>query len=304
MAKKEKTVRFYRVMALTPRQGERAVEQVDWWTLLGQWGQRPLADQVVGPDKILFHPDATAAAPAVGAHSSASAAFQSRISMTSATVEDVLSLEEDGDMIANSTAIAFLLRHNVFALVQGNASSPRQNVVRVFLDEVKPFSAGEKWVIRPIIDPAHLRRFRDETDGVKWYQGVISTKRDLLTPNAEGFMSALDRIAEQVGADLKVEIKISLDDAAVQSKASRRSLRSYIVKSLDRIVQGSKKSLVHATNEDGTVEETLSLIQEKFTATASISDDVTGSARFTELVREVVRVAGEEDNRIKKIMEG
>ena len=219
-------------------------------------------------------------------------------------MEDVLSFEEDGEMIANSTAIAFLPGHNVFALVQGNASSPRQNVVRVFLDEVKPFSAGEKWVIRPIIDPAHLRRFRDETDGVKWYQGVISTKRDLLTPDAEGFMSALDRIAEQVGADLKVEIKISLDDAAVQSKASRRSLRSYIVKSLDRIVQGSKKSLVHATNEDGTVEETLSLIQEKFTATASISDDVTGSARFTELVREVVRVAGEEDNRIKKIMEG
>lgn len=304
MAKKEKTVRFYRVMALTPRQGERAVEQVDWRTLLEQWGQRSLADQVVGPDKILFHPDATAAAPAVGAHSSASAAFQSRISMTSATVEDVLSFEEDGEMIANSTAIAFLPGHNVFALVQGNASSPRQNVVRVFLDEVKPFSAGEKWVIRPIIDPAHLRRFRDETDGVKWYQGVISTKRDLLTPDAEGFMSALDRIAEQVGADLKVEIKISLDDAAVQSKASRRSLRSYIVKSLDRIVQGSKKSLVHATNEDGTVEETLSLIQEKFTAIASISDDVTGSARFTELVREVVRVAGEEDNRIKKIMEG
>ena len=171
MAKKEKTVRFYRVMALTPRQGERAVEQVDWRTLLEQWGQRSLADQVVGPDKILFHPDATAAAPAVGAHSSASAAFQSRISMTSATVEDVLSFEEDGEMIANSTAIAFLPGHNVFALVQGNASSPRQNVVRVFLDEVKPFSAGEKWVIRPIIDPAHLRRFRDETDGVKWYQG-------------------------------------------------------------------------------------------------------------------------------------
>lgn len=63
MAKKEKTVRFYRVMALTPRQGERAVEQVDWRTLLEQWGQRSLADQVVGPDKILFHPDATAAAP-------------------------------------------------------------------------------------------------------------------------------------------------------------------------------------------------------------------------------------------------
>lgn len=316
MAVKTKTVNFFRVMVLAPKTGDRVAEEIPWGKHLTTWGKKLMADQVITVrraggtthEEVLFLPDLSKDLPVVTVHWAASPTFQTLISRASARVEDAAIAVDKGQELADSTAIAFLPKHNVFGVALGNQSSPRQGVVADFLTAaLKPLPDGQRWVIRPIVDTGNVARFCEQTGGgVEAYEGTFSTAKDLLAPDdpAAGFLSAFDELADRLGSDLKITVRVSLDEAGRQRMGPKRKFRDEILKSMQRLVTGTRKAKVHTVNEDGTVEEIYNLIEERLSAKAIIDPDVSAGSRFSALVDEVVRVSNETRPHIEEILEG
>lgn len=315
MTAKTKTVNFFRVMILDPRTGDRVAQQIPWEERLTKWATRSMAEQVVtvqrsngAPEDVLFHPDLTKPLPVATAHWAASPKFQTLISRDSAQIEDAAIAVEEGQELADSTAIAFLPAHNVFGIALGNQSSPRQGVVVQYLERaLKALPGDQKWVIRPVVDEGNLAKFREQIGGgVESFEGSFSTAKDLLTPQerGHGFISSFDDLAERLGSDLKITIKVSLDEVGQQRMAPKREFRDALVDSLPRLVAGTRKAKVHTVSEDGTVEEIYNLLEERLSTKATVNSTVAEGSKFSALIDEVVRVSEAMGPRIEEILKG
>ena len=321
---KTKTIAFFRVYLLTNGQ-RQDLKNVNWRDQLDGINALPWSERTA--EGMVFDPQFDDDHVIVGIHRPIKKEFMSLLDSTTESISDLLSNDEDdhglllgepdedpGDDagvvekpkapdFANSTAVLFMPIGNVVALALGSTSSPRHSSVVTFLDALVPQAKGTHWAIEPLMDTDQIQILQNEAEGAVEFSTKFSTVRTLFTPDSSsGFVTYIDKIADSLGADVEVEIRIKLAPEA-RSLATRTRFLSSIQRALPRVSQKANKTKARVILPSG-LEEELDLVTHRLASTVDVDEKTSESRRFSALVGHLRVVSGEMEARVKRLVEG
>lgn len=188
------------------------------------------------------------------------------------------------------SSVACFLDNGVVGLCTSSNSAPQTRALVNFLNDFFP-EANMEWRCEPYIVEGDLRKFQNESTGVRKANFKFVTSRDLLTPeerrsDSTSFTESFDHIADGLGGDFQVEVSISILPGS-NSRQTRQRLRDSIRSSLDRLVAAGSKLKVTADRGSGLTEEELDILQHKLSHSIEIQTASLESKRFDILKREV-----------------
>lgn len=305
MASNEKKIWFYQLWAVRGSMATLAAD-IDWRAVLTKWSTTPggepkrVGDQQVG--SVLHIPDQTQRFPALGMHKEVDRSFQTIVDYKATDVSDFLD-DEDAEIVANSAAVIFLPQKAVIAIARGNQSSPGTKALAEFLEDACPLGDERKWSVRPVMDTAKVRTFREETDGVRKVIATFSTARDLLTATEESdtFTTAFDGVAKEIGGELDVTVTYTLRDGDRQRRNTRVALKHLVERALPRLVHAGKAEVVSVAS-DGSDEAILSLVEGKFCVSIEVEPDVLQSKSFKSLIAATATAGAQAENEVYKLV--
>lgn len=304
--KKSQKVSFFHVLRLTPR-GPIPSQQIPWDAVLKTWSKRSLADQEI--TDLIYHPTLDLALPVLGIHKPTSGAFRSTIDLTTQNIHDVLTrTNTDGHLVADSTAVALLPEHNLFALCKGNQSSPGEKTLITFLEHTFPPEDDSSWTIHPVWDPAKLDALKGGERRAKRIEMVYETQQDLfnvhLDDGASGIAQALNSLAQAVGAELRIRLDVSVSpkNPSTRDQAQRRLWRAF-TNSADSLIGRVDRANVFVEDSDED-EHVLNFVRRRLSVQTTIPDLDDNAQTFTALQEAVVRVAGEQHTRVRGLVNG
>ena len=185
----------------------------------------------------------------------------------------------EDEFLSRTTYLQFLSRSNVVAMVGGAAGRPSLANVEAFVERIAPLESGRHWKMAPVTQASQLSRLKSMKGATK---ATIKTDVQPGTlPGDDGYQQTMDymvqQIAHNLGAGLKIELKISIQNAG-DNRASTIALKKSLLNS-PGILRDAKKVSVDAY--DDMRDEIVELIEHKVTASFEMPDqDVDG--RVTE----------------------
>lgn len=242
------------------------------------------------------------AMPVVGVHKGLRHDFLTSIG--EASVEDALEgsvRDQDGKLLAHSTAIVILPDLNVVAVTRGSMSSPQapgvvEELLKLFV------SSDTRWHVTPLPDPDKIEALR-QAEGIIEFSTKMTTVRNLFTPDsATGVIALGDEFAEKLGGDIEIDIVVKLSKEARVNKGIRETFRRYVLADLPRVATDAKnRPKALAVLPDGLTQE-LNLTAEKMSIDVQLAQTDLAERRFSDLVNALRNVVGEQQTRIRDIL--
>lgn len=188
------------------------------------------------------------------------------------------------------SSVACFLDGGIVGLCFSSNSAPQTRAVINFLNQFFP-EPGMEWGCEPYIVEGDLRKFQNESTGVRKASFKFVTSKDLFTPEenqrgAVSFTEKFDEIADGLGGDFQVEVAITILPGS-NTKQVRQRVRDSISSSLNRLVAAGSKLQVTADKGSTLTEEELNILQHKLTHTVEIRTASLESKRFDILKKEV-----------------
>ncbi|AZZ42317.1 hypothetical protein C0Z11_08495 [Acidipropionibacterium jensenii] len=184
----------------------------------------------------------------------------------------------DDEFLSRTTYLQFLSRSNVVAMVGGAAGRPSLGNIEGFVERIAPLDSGRHWKMVPVTQASQVARLKSMKGATK---ATIKTdvQPGLLPPDDDGYQQSMDymvqQIAHNLGAGLRIELKISIRNAG-DNPDSTIALKQSLLNS-PGILRDAKKVSVDAYDEMR--DEIVELIEHKVTAAFEMPDqDVDGEA--------------------------
>jgi hypothetical protein len=238
----------------------------------------------------------------LGIHKPIDTDFMTSLDEEAERVSDLLVADADSPGLFYSTAAIFMPQGGVVGVALGGTKSPRYQSIPPFLEAFWPQEDGE-WRIEPLMDGDQIEALRRDAKGALELSTRFSTRRSVFSVDGEfGLVSMGDQVAETIGADIDVEIRISLSPES-RGAASKSRMLELINESLPRISAKENKTKAVVLLEGG-VEEELELVTHRLAATVEVDDSVSESMLFSVLVQHLKDVSGSMEDRVQEILEG
>jgi len=244
--------------------------------------------------------------PVLGVHKVLNTAFMSRLGETEITdLMDELD-QNDAHRFAYSTAITFLPVAGVIAVATGSSQSPKPaKVITDFLATHVSQGEGKFWAVDPLMDRDKIARLRDYARGVVSLSTRIDTANTLFKPDPnDGIAKYTEQLKQRIGADVVVELKVSIPREHRTRTASQK-FKDLVLVDIPRIVydKGSKTA-VQAIFPDGIedITEHLNLVARRFAVEFSIPLSETESQSFTNLTNHLVELCKEVEPEIRSLV--
>lgn len=295
-----KKAQFFRLYLL--RNGSRAEPmERDWQDFLAKVKKRPLTDRE--HDGFVFDPVEIEGRWALAIHKPVNKNYMSHIDEASGTIQDILDSPETKGGLAHSTAVFFPGIENVFVLALGGGSSPHGNAVEAFMECFAPPGQGAAWRYEPLMAADQIQALKDSR-GISMFSTRFSTKRSLFDRDAapKGIVTYGEQIADRLGGDVEVEITVSLAPEARGIEHQRKFL-GLVIPDLLRLTTNGARARARAKSERGD-ETDLRLVAHRLAAEFEISALGANSAQFSELVRALIVVSGDAEDKVKEILRG
>lgn len=213
-------------------------------------------------------------------------------------VIDLMSDEEDGakdrdgetprgapPAIFHTSVVLLLPIGDAFAITLGSNHSPRDATVVKLVEKLHDRQDEFHWTKMALMDRGKIKQLR-EGRGVERFSTTIDTNRTLFdSDDDESLMAAMDHVGDVVGADVEIELTISLKGAD-NNQGNRAKFRDSIVRGLDRLIpprsarQGASAKVF---DKDGRA-EVLDLVEHRMQVQFEVGAAKTEQARYTELV--------------------
>lgn len=295
-----KTVAFWRIHLSA--QGRANHAHVDWIEALGRIAALPQSER--RHEEIVYDVNVSGHAyPIVAVHEALDHSFMSRIE--DERVSDVVDeMDAETSKLANSTAIAFLGVGNVVAVVRGNGKAPQPpRVIETFLKAHLPQRQGVHWVVAPLFAPNQIAKLRD-ANGVVEFETRLETVKDLFSPvESDGILRYADELAQRVGADIVIEMKVRLASGSRGREATGK-MHGMVMGDIPRVAADQRsRTKARALFGDG-IEEQLSLVTHRMTTTIELNANDVSGIRFSGLVQKLVDVSAQQENDIRTIIGG
>lgn len=209
-------------------------------------------------------------------------------------VVDLLSDKEDEGASSGAnffhTSVALLLPvGDAFAIAHGTASSPRAPFVAHAAEEFHARLEEHHWTHRALLDRGKLQQLKDGA-GVERFSTSVDTNRTLFDPDetAGSLATALNSVGDALGADVQIDITISLPGSE-NSKTARERFRDKIVGGLDRLIpprSAKKGATAKVYSQDGYATE-LELVEHRMQVAFEVGPAKSEKARYTALMQEL-----------------
>ena len=300
-----KKILFYRLVMIGP-EGEHPVKQQDWSYNLGSLPDS-IEDRTYAD--VVFDPRLNESLPCLGMHKPINSDFMSRLDPKTATITDIIDSNDSDETIdnppAHSTAVAFLPRWNAVGICKGSGpSSPGGSALVEMLNIQLPLDGKAKWKLIPIMDLPQISRFIREAGGASCFEAAFITTKDLFYEDSKGIFSMADDVSDKIGADVKIDIKITLPAEARQNWTINQRMLGFIKDSLPRLGQVRGRAKARAQETSLSVPEEFSFVTQKYGVTVDADEQGMPSHRFSELVGEVARASDQAQTRLETLLGG
>ncbi len=291
----KKKVNFYSLYQL--KDGVRHdMNLVDWKRVMTEVATLPIKQRVAG--EYIYVPTVDEAGRGrLAVHRPLSMDFMSTVDSDTMEVQDVPVADLDA-MFAHSTAVVFLLQLNVFGLVGGSGvHSQGKPAIVDFLNEFMKPGLGATWEAEPLMDRDRIDDFR-KSDGVTEFYARFDSENNLILPEAKGIFGFGDVVADRIGSDVEVEIRVKLPKDAPQTVAAK--LKNLILKDEGRW-STNKGGGARVKAKKGPLSEELNLVAARFAVEREIVELRDHEASFSILMDLAGAVTGEYEDRIEAL---
>mgnify|MGYP001134358058 FL=1 len=218
----QRTVQFY-WLRLRSRDGisNGTTGHINWTKRLSEFREFPWENKIL--DNIIFDSVTDKHYPVLTVFEQFQPNFMQLIDQEHKRVTDFIDSEAHSNTnnLAKSSAFAFFPKYSLVSRVSGNAGKsvdPLKKALNYYWPE-----EDYEWDVIPVITADSIERFKKELRGIDSLTASFTTKTFLdktyeISGNAGGFYQ---EIAQKVGADLDIDIKISLTDDTMYGKARR-----------------------------------------------------------------------------------
>lgn len=187
--------------------------------------------------------------------------------------------------IFHTSVVLLLPVGDAFAITMGSNHSPREATVVKLVEKLHDRRDEFHWAKMALMDRGKIKQLR-EGRGVERFSTTIDTNRTLFdSDDDKSLMAAMDHVGDVVGADVEIELTISLKGVD-NTQGNRAKFRDSIVRGLDRLIpprsarQGASAKVF---DKDGHV-EVLDLVEHRMQVQFEVGAAKSEQARYTELV--------------------
>ncbi|MFR0868009.1 ImpB/MucB/SamB family protein [Bifidobacterium pseudocatenulatum] len=218
----QRTVQFY-WLRLRSRDGisNGTTGHINWMKRLSEFREFPWENKIL--DNIIFDSVTDKHYPVLTVFEQFQPNFMQLIDQEHKRVTDFMDSEaySNTNNLAKSSAFAFFPKYSLVSRVSGNAGKsvdPLKKALNYYWPE-----EDYEWDVIPVITADSIERFKKELRGIDSLTASFTTKNFIdkayeIKGNAGEFYQ---EIAQKVGADLDIDIRISLTDDTAYGKARR-----------------------------------------------------------------------------------
>lgn len=208
---------------------------------------------------------------------------------------------DDSGRLAKSSAYAFFPNEGIVGRIGGSSTSRSVSPLERALARYWPLETGMKWNVAPVVTIDSLERFREEVKGLSSLHAKFTTKQTLSSiPNEGGTAGGYcQKLANEIGADIDVDVKISISNDSVFSMPRKRFKLS--VSDFVSFVagQGKKMSVSGVDFADKLLE--LNLVEHPVTEQEEIVISKGETHQFTNLIKHLVAVCEQQEENLYRI---
>jgi len=234
----------------------------DWNRLLSELkSSTSLKDRTV--DGYIFDPIEIDGTMLLGVHKPLSFDFMTKIDDESQDIGDYLSEDTESKIrFAFSSVVMFSSVDHIFAMARGSRESPHHTAVAKFFRHFIDTPPKYRWIVEPFMAPDQLEEL-EKAKGLKKFQSSFSTPRTLtdLKDGKFGIMSFAQQMADAVGVELKIQLKVQLAPGHYSAKAAK-GLLDLFNHDRSELTRGDSRAKAQAVLPHG-VEEELNLVKHK-----------------------------------------
>ncbi|WP_147106551.1 hypothetical protein [Nesterenkonia populi] len=298
---KEKVAHVYEAKLLS-KGSSRRLKSRDWNRTLREFKEEyPLKERKL--NGVLYDPIEVNGTYLLGVHKPVDGSFMTQLDESSASVKDLMMDDEEEGNAYYSSAVLFSETKHIFMIASGGTSAPQANALEPFLQHFFPGAESEYWKVGPYMDRPQIDRLR-EAKGLVSFSSRFSTHRDLfsLDEPSEGPAGYADRIADAVGQDVEIEIKIKLPKEARGQQTMRKFL-NLVTGDLKRTITEKSKTRAEAVIDEELTEE-LSLVAHKMATKFELNAVGPERRLYSDLLNGLVEISPEINQRIRELEQG
>lgn len=295
--RKVKKIHYFEIFHQAPRVAAKNYPPIDWKTEFEELALRQHSERVL--DKVIYEPRVVDGVPVLGIHRPLNPDFMQYMPAdadhTVSIFEALKEAEgptpaEQVERFVRSTAVAFPLPGKVAVCMSGQ-DCPRIGALMPFLTKFFPPAVeGFSWNHEPYMTEGDVRRFKEQSAGVRSADLSFTTARDVFAPDSSAGVSLLnmaDGLADQLGGDIEVTMTIRLSKGSNRPE-TRQRMRDAITNDLPRYASNPHgRASIVSTSSSGLDEEELDLMQHRVTHQVEIMESDTEERTFDNLLQAV-----------------
>ncbi|WP_146143613.1 ImpB/MucB/SamB family protein [Bifidobacterium callitrichos] len=232
-------------------------------------------------------------------------AFMRVINEGQETVVDYINdlIGTGGTRLANSSALAFFPKHSLVAYVNSASTAKSIRPVEKCLNHYWHVNDSWEWELEAVSTKDSIERFNEELKGASSIETSFCTTRTLfsLEPPANSPVFYFNQVSEDIGDNLKVEIKISLSDRKNDHSATKK-LKAYAASFIPEIAQYGTKAIVRGQDLNEALID-LNLIKHNIVERAEMEVPDNKPLKFSDLINHLIKVCTERQEYLYEINE-
>jgi hypothetical protein len=303
--KMQRTVSFYwlRLRSRDAAAYRPVGDDVDWKNHLADLGQLPWEEKSV--NDIRYDAILDKSFPILSVSEQFDTAFMQVIDGEKKRVTDYMDdyLADGRGDLAKSSAFAFFPQCGLIGRISGTAGKSVEPLKKA-LNHYWPTKGNYEWDIAPVVTSDSLERFENELKGLSSFTANFSVCQYLDSLSDQGGTTGqyYRNMADAIGADIDVELKMSISKHSMFSGAKRDFKKT--VKDFITLVAGQGKQMhVSGTDLAGKLLE-LNLVSHPVVEQEDITILDKEPRQFTRLVDHLVIVCENKQNYLYQISRG
>lgn len=279
----------------------RPVGNLNWWEHLSELKNISWDNKAIG--NIRYDVLLDEEYPILSVYEEFDSAFMRHIDDKNKRVTDYMDdyVGDDSGRLAKSSAYAFFPNEGIVGRIGGSSTSRSVSPLERALARYWPPETGMKWNVAPVVTVDSLERFRKEVKGLSSLHAKFTTKQTLSSiPNEGGTAGEYcQKLASEIGADIDVDVKISISNDSVFSMP-RRKFKSLVSDFVPFVAgQGKKMSVSGVDFADKLLE--LNLVEHPVTEQEEIVISKGETHQFTNLIKHLVTVCEQQEENLYRI---
>ncbi|WP_335341896.1 ImpB/MucB/SamB family protein [Bifidobacterium moraviense] len=208
-----------------------------------------------------------------------------------------------GGDLAKSSAFAFFPEYALVGRISGTASKSVEPLKKA-LDHFWPQGKEYEWDVQPVITIDSIERFKKELKELHSFNAKFTTRRTLDSVSFEGGTTGefYGEISDAIGADLDVEIKVSIPSDALLA-APARKFKEMMGDFVSFAAKQNRQMQVNGIDLAGKLLE-LKLVEHPVVEQEDIIIGENEPKQFTSLVEHLIKVCAEKQTDLYQISGG